>query len=293
MKKNKYCCFCGLINPNGNHIYVCKYKPENLIDKKEIKFKYLEKNYPDICTFDFLNKFYTEDKKSYVDLQEQYFIDFKSITFLLDYFKITVRKHAESGKLAQRKIQVTCLDKYGATNVLSKNTVPFNKKNKTVKEKYGVNNIFQTENVILKISDKSKNDLSRQSKISKLNKRIYKVLIDNNIEFEKEFYLKNDIENFNKKYCFYDIKINDVLFEINGCYFHANPNTYFNLETKFKKHSTKEEIWLNDSYKYMLAVKNKYSIVVLWEYWLKTKTDKEIYEFIKNCINKKSNITQE
>jgi hypothetical protein len=41
------------------------------------------------------------------------------------------------------KIKETNLKKYGAINPLSKGTTPFEKRNRTVKEKYGVDNVFQ------------------------------------------------------------------------------------------------------------------------------------------------------
>jgi hypothetical protein len=49
------------------------------------------------------------------------------------------------------RIEKTNLKKYGAINPLSKGTVIFHKRNKTVKEKYGVDNIFQHPEVKEKI----------------------------------------------------------------------------------------------------------------------------------------------
>lgn len=49
------------------------------------------------------------------------------------------------------KIEETNLKKYGAINPLSKGTLPYKKRNKTVKERYGVDNVFQHAEVKEKI----------------------------------------------------------------------------------------------------------------------------------------------
>jgi hypothetical protein len=51
----------------------------------------------------------------------------------------------------KNRIEKTNLIKYGAINPLSKGTISFEKRNKTVKEKYGVDNVFQHTEVKEKI----------------------------------------------------------------------------------------------------------------------------------------------
>jgi hypothetical protein len=51
----------------------------------------------------------------------------------------------------KNRIEKTNLKKYGAINPLSKGTVSYEKRNKTVKEKYGVDNVFQHTGVKEKI----------------------------------------------------------------------------------------------------------------------------------------------
>jgi hypothetical protein len=51
----------------------------------------------------------------------------------------------------KNRIEKTNLKKYGAINPLSKGTVSYEKRNKTVKEKYGVDNVFQHTDVKEKI----------------------------------------------------------------------------------------------------------------------------------------------
>lgn len=66
---------------------------------------------------------------------------------------IDVRNVKQSHKmdLYKERIETTNMDRYGAINPLSKGTIPFEKRNDTVKEKYGVDNVFQDTNVKEKI----------------------------------------------------------------------------------------------------------------------------------------------
>lgn len=52
-----------------------------------------------------------------------------------------------------KKREETNIKRYGAKNVLSKGTIKYNKKNKTVSEKYGVDNVFQVKEIIEKINN--------------------------------------------------------------------------------------------------------------------------------------------
>ena len=66
-----------------------------------------------------------------------------------------ILKHGGIGLSSQNtkeKAQKTNILKYGAENPLAKGTQPYNKRNETVKETYGVDNVFQAESVKEKIS---------------------------------------------------------------------------------------------------------------------------------------------
>lgn len=57
-----------------------------------------------------------------------------------------------SSQKTKEKAQKTNIIKYGAENPLSKGTLPYSKRNETVKETYGVDNVFQAKSVKDKIS---------------------------------------------------------------------------------------------------------------------------------------------
>ena len=129
---------------------------------------------------------------------------------------------------------------------------------------------------------KSTLELIHVGRISKLNRRIIKILEDNNINFEKEFKIRSGTSN---KY--YDVKFdNNVLLEINGDYFHANPTKYHSNDV-FVFHNvqvTAMEIWNGDLLKKKLAEDNGYLVKYIWESDMKKMSDEQILSWIiENC----------
>jgi len=66
-----------------------------------------------------------------------------------------------------------------------------------------------------------------KKKKTSIETRVENYLIENNIIFESQYYLYYEINNI-KKYKVYDIFLNeyDLLIEIDGDYWHSNPNIY-------------------------------------------------------------------
>lgn len=340
----KFCPFCNLILKKcgvGAHIYNCK-SNQSSIDKSEIKFLYIKRNFPDVCNREVLIDLYVDKLNSLPDLNLKFGIDFKSLLFLLKYFNIPTRGISESStKISNIKYKKTCLDKYGVENVLSKGSVGYNKKVETLKNKYGVDNPFKIDSIKEKIfSDKlwiEKYGLKRKELISKKGKIIWSSLTDEQkniwldksirsdkcfkkqkikgyrvskletkvqecfnrllIKYEPQFIIKSG-----KKYKFYDFIIKDtnIIFEIQGDYWHANPKYY--LENSIINYvggkKTASEVWSNDIEKKEFANLNGYDIIYLWEDEIKNLTVAELenliikkieeYEDFKNKENKKT-----
>lgn len=146
MIRKCFICHKELSAHGHNHVNICAKSMQ--LTKDEIRFKYIQYNFPEISTHDILYELYITKLNSLPDIQKLYGIDFKSICFLLTYYKIPIRNHSNAGKLSQVKIQKTCLTKYGAINVLSKGTLPYNKRNETVQIRYGVDNVRKDPDVI-------------------------------------------------------------------------------------------------------------------------------------------------
>ena len=160
----------------------------------------------------------------------------------------------------------TCMKKYGFENALSEGSLARKKRDKTMKEKYGVINFYSIEGYqdILKERQgleeyhKRKQERSKQVWEAKteeerqewLDKSIFKrenwrsrvfgnsskieiffsnFLQQKGFDYETQFRIfKNSDKNGRKHYFFYDYRIKDtnILIEFQGDYWHANPDLY-------------------------------------------------------------------
>lgn len=310
----KKCPFCTkeINSSNGRHIYRCC---KTLSDKIQIKFLYIKYNFPEISKREILQQKYENELKSLPDIKKDYGIDYKSILFLLDYYKIKRRTKQEGCKIiAQPKREKTLLNLYGVSHNLQKESPFYKEKQNTLKDKYGVINIFQTEFVKDIIKDKWYNGGIREKRAkamkerygyvnafenrkilikalknsvgnkSKLCESVKNKLIQNGFEIESEFLIKEK----NKLY-FYDIKLNNYLIEVNGDFWHANPSIYKkNDYIKFPNNEALlvSEIWKKDKIKKNIAIKNNFYYIVVWEKDINQNIDNVIINIINNVKGK-------
>lgn len=104
--------------------------------------------------YDFLYDEYITKGKSALQIANEHGWDSSTvISKQLKRLNISTRNVKESHYMSgyKSKLEKTNLKKYGAINPLSKGTSPYIKRNKTVKERYGVNNVFQDKEVKEKI----------------------------------------------------------------------------------------------------------------------------------------------
>ena len=315
------CPYCLVDVNNSPHIYVCSKKTK--VDKKEIKYDYISHNFPEISQKNVLYDYYVNKNYSLPMLKELFNIDSKSITFLLDYYKIDRRGISESSILISGKKQrKTLLKKYGVENISQIESVK-EKKKKTTLKNYGVDNIWKHKNYI-KIVEQSilnkygierKEFLSLKSKevwknktleekitwlensihsvnsvrsvkgysISKLETYVSEILIELNIPYETQFYIKDG-----KEWKLYDfhIKNTNILLEINGDYWHANPKHY--KENDIIKYVTgnksAKDVWIKDDKKKRVAELNGYVVENVWEDDIKKLKREILIELIKQKI---------
>ena len=135
---------------------------------------------------------------------------------------------------------------------------------------------------------------SKSSCISSLNKIIGEFLTQNNIEFESEFILwETDVRPR-----YYDFKIGNILIELNGTFWHADPRKY--KETDILKFPgtngiVAKDIWEKDKIKRNLAINNGFQIIYYWELEIidpvaleKIKNEIINYAISENKINKEN-----
>lgn len=303
---------------NGiGHIHHCPNK-NTVLTKNEIKIDFLKYNFPNIAERDKLYTEYIINKKSLPTLKKEYNICYRAVQFLLKQYNITWRNSSQANNIAMPKRIQTNIEKYGAVNVLSKDTEIYKKRNKTVLDKYGVSNIFAAEEIKKRITsdelyldkygktlhefntdrckkmwakktDDQKNEWLKKSiwskmadniGISKLELRIQNILYDKNITFTSQFPLGHKYYDF----CLPDIRL---LIEVNGDYWHANPRKYKETDhiSYFKEKKTAKSVWLKDEKKRQIALNNNYKIMYIWEDEIVNKDDTELTKLLVEKID--------
>ena len=250
-------------------------------------------NLDELCK-DYINLF------SLTDLQKKYFLDFKSIVFILDFFNIKRRNSSESYfKITKEKNKITCLKKYGCENVSQAQEIK-DKKAKTFLKHYGVDNIWKTKEYAeftskrwKSYSDEEKYAILTKNKkynfnnnfggISKLELKMFDILKDLNLDIISQF-------KFSDYYHKYDFKIKHtkILIEIYGDYWHANPKIYNkNQKIKYPNNVIKlsNDIWENDIHHNTIAESKGYKVIILWESDIRNKTNLELKKYIIDAIN--------
>lgn len=109
--------------------------------------------------------------------------------------------------------------------------------------------------------------------MNNLEKLVSEVLVENNIEFQYQFFLniKGLIKSFDFK-----LKNKNILLEIDGDYYHGGPGC--------KKHFFKlEETQQNDLFKTKLAEDNGYKVIRVWESEIKNNPN-IIIDKLDECI---------
>lgn len=123
------------------------------------------------------------------------------------------------------------------------------------------------------------------SKISSLNIKFKQLLQTLNIEFEEEFCIWLDDTNAR----FYDFKIDNYIFELNGDFWHAFPEKYSKQDILHFPGGdvTAEEIWEKDRIKKELAESQGYKVIYYWEHDI---NNNEIWNLIVKKLTQYANI---
>ena len=268
---------------NSKHIKNC------FGDDVDYKFKYITHNFPLLKDKEKIISLYNEEKYS-IPMICLYVggADIKSVYNILKYYNISIRTIKETRKLKEYKerIESTNMKRYGAINPLSKGTTVFHKRNQTVIDRYGCENVFQRLDLFI---DEWSNS-GPKSKISYLNKYVYMILDELGYKYKPEFCIKYKDETGKSRWKYYDAQVNNILIEANGNYWHANPEIYekdqeFNFPGNHKIKA--KDIWKLDIYKNEIAQQNGYEVLTIWESEF-NKSIEDVKQKIKNKIDKKN-----
>jgi very-short-patch-repair endonuclease len=216
-------------------------------------------------------------------------------------------KESSNSKFVREKCEKKCIEKYGQKNPLSKNTIPYHKKNKTVFDKYGTENVFQLE----EIKEKSKNTLFERYGVyhnidlpfrernsgrrSKIQIMVENYLIEKKINFQSEIgkIFRKFNNDFNKIYSpIVDILIEDckLVIEIYGDKWHANPKIYKDTDLIKTWDGWQNASWIRnrDKARKLHIESFNYKVIEFWECDIK-KNFRLIKDLIDESVKNKIN----
>ena len=173
----------------------------------------------------------------------------------------------------------------------------YERRNQTVKEKYGVDNVFQLEDVKLKCvetmldkygmtSAEFSHLYSNKGRLSKPHKKVSDFLTECNINHINEATGKfiSKSENGKIKCPIPDILIEDkkIVIEIYGDFWHANPKFYKpnDLFDTWEGKKTSVEIWQHDFERKTYIESFGYKVYEIWEDDLKNKNLQDVLYFL-------------
>jgi len=149
MSLNYICDKCNKPTSAPHYATCGKGKPREdmLFDYLLHNFKFLSKSW--------LEEYYVNREYSFPMLNSEFGLKSKQVAFLLERFSIKKRsiKDAVTTKTYRNKVSKTNLARYGAENPLAKASNLYEKRNETVKCRYGVENVFQVQAVKDKITE--------------------------------------------------------------------------------------------------------------------------------------------
>lgn len=210
-------------------------------------------------------------------------------------------KESANKKETREKYRETCLERYGAENSLSKDTTPYKKRNRVVKEKYGVKNVFQLDEV----KEKSRETMMERYGVSNpihletyranvgrrsyIHKTIEKLLNERGFEFVSEI---ND-NRFLAYNSFLDREYSPrsdmlieglkLVIEVNGDYWHANPKKYkpSDIIKRWNGEAEAGKVWEFDRCRKEQIESFGYKVITLWGSDIKKGDFEELWKWLK------------
>ena len=293
MDKKLKCKFCGKeITSLSGHLRFCKSIPSGLT-KEELFIEEVKYNFGDDIVENVIQ--YYSDDHSLPDIYKKYGLSYHYTQKILELNGVHIRNISESAKLiTSPKHKKTCLEKYGVENISQVESIK-SKKKKTFLKNYGVDNIWKSEEFKQftrdrwnSYTDEEKTKIlsmgkKRKGTVSLFEKQIVSYLIDLGVEIETQFKIKNYFHRYDLR-----IKNTNLLLEVNGDFWHANPKKYKPddvLNFSSTNHIKAKDVWKKDERNKNFAEKNNYKVLYIWESDVYEKNEIEIKKFLLNIIN--------
>lgn len=201
----------------------------------------------------------------------------------------------QNGKPLQLELaKATSLKRFGYENASSSPDVKIKRQN-TFQERLGVSNPFQSKEVKKRIYEINIQryghpnpacHAERNKKLSSPHKKLSDKLNACGIEHLNEAVIYNTLVFSKYKAPRVDILVGNLVVEVFGDYYHANPKKYTgsDLISLFKGKIEAKEIWARDAVRINKLHECGLSTLVVWEFDIKNNLDKVI-ERIKNELS--------
>lgn len=229
-------------------------------------------------TYDVLHRLYVDERRSMPEIMELLALPSVSVVYNdMKRFGIKPRSInvAANTHRRQERSMTTCLNRYGSSNPMGRNTKPRLAMIQKLKEERGVENVFQLPEVIQKIRDTLVDrPESITSRFSSQHRELVDFLQEQGFNPEIEFRIPFSPRGYRS----YDVKVGNKLIEVQGDYWHANPKKYQPddiIKWSMGK-MTAKQVWIRDEFKCELAKSLGYELFVVWESdWKLCKLDVE------------------
>lgn len=232
-----------------------------------------------------LEKLYIEQALSLPKISEMLGFSVGVIHRAMKNLGIDRRDHSSAFRMSNDERKSTFMEKTGFHHNFCKGSPSRAAWEQRLLNEEGISNVFQRKDV----KDKSKATMLAKygqphpmqvpkiarkvlgHKFSKPHKKINDLLKEIGLEFQNE---KALIDNISSKTWYYDIFVPELnlLIEVNGDYYHANPIKYLPSDILWLFHSgqkTANEIWKRDWNKTKLARMQGYRFMTIWEFDIK------------------------
>lgn len=245
-------------------------------------------------TYEKLHFLYIKSKMSLPEIKEHFNLD--SVTTIWKELKknsipIKSTKEANKSEKSKEKRKQTHLKRYGYPHNFCKDSPSRKEWEDRLLKEEGITNVFQRKEVIEKIKNtivtKYKNEDPRSPLIrgSKVYSSIHKEVVEELLKYNINLRIEHKIRD-NKRTYFFDIIIENTnkLIEVNGDYWHGNPEIYkpndLILKGSLKEYKVSDK-WKTDKDKILTAEKLGYKVFIIWEKDLKENKE----EVIKKTID--------
>lgn len=248
-------------------VYRCEYEGETIFSKKELSLLYEQ-------------GMSTNRMIKLLNVNKNFLLQ------AMHYYDIKFRNPSEQGKNRAKVFGVwnRGLTKFDHPSIMKYAKSRMGKDNPY----YTAPNFDERRRKLLAISHAffQRSSPSRNPKTTEM--RVIKVLTDNKISFKRNFCIKMD----DGRWRLFDFLIEGkLLLELQGDYWHANPQFYkaddrISVRSSRKEGSLAIDIWKYDEEKKQLGLSKGYVFMALWEHKIKAISDSEILNIITSELKK-------